>query len=63
MSEVTRTLPLGEEVLEALRAKRNAESAVLGWLEDFERWDWEGCDAEALANNLDQRRYGIHLSV
>jgi len=55
MSEVTRTLPLGDDILDALMGKRNRERAVLSWLENFERGDWAACDASALADGLDQR--------
>jgi len=55
MSEVTRTLPLSGEILEALMGKRNSERATLCWLENCERADWAACDAAALADGLDQR--------
>lgn len=55
MSEVTRMLPLGDEILEALMGKRCPERAMLRWLESYERGDWAACDAAALADGLDQR--------
>jgi c-di-GMP phosphodiesterase len=55
MSEVAPTLPLDNEILEALLGKRSSMRAMLGWLESLERGDWEGCDAAALADGLDQR--------
>jgi c-di-GMP-related signal transduction protein len=55
MSEVARTLPLSDEIVEALLGKKNPERVTLGWLESFERGDWAGCDAAAQENDLDQR--------
>ncbi len=55
MSEVIRTLPLDDEILEALMGKTNSERVVLGWLENCERGDWAACDAAALVSGLDQR--------
>jgi len=54
MSEVARTLPLADEIVEALLGKRNPERAILTWLENFERGDWAGCNAAAEADSLDQ---------
>jgi c-di-GMP-related signal transduction protein len=54
MSEVTRTLPLSDEILLALMGKLNPERVLLSWLENCERGDWAGCDAAAQANELDQ---------
>jgi EAL and modified HD-GYP domain-containing signal transduction protein len=55
MSELAPTLPLADEILEALLGKKSGERAMLGWLEDFERGDWASCDAAAEADGLDQR--------
>lgn len=55
MSEVARTLPLADEIVEALLGKKNSERATLGWLECYERGDWAGCDAATQADGLDQR--------
>ena len=55
MSEVAPTLPLGEEIREALLGKENPERAMLSWLENCERGDWAACDAAAEADGLDQR--------
>jgi EAL and modified HD-GYP domain-containing signal transduction protein len=55
MSEVAPTLPLADEIREALLGKRNCERAMLSWLENFERGDWAGCDAAAEAVELDQQ--------
>jgi c-di-GMP phosphodiesterase len=53
MSDVARTLPLSDEILEALMGKRNPERAILGWLENYEQGDWAACDAAALADGLE----------
>jgi EAL and modified HD-GYP domain-containing signal transduction protein len=55
MSEVARTLPLANEIIEALLGKKGPERAVLGWLESWERGDWAACDAAAKTDGLDQR--------
>jgi len=54
MSEVAPTLPLGDEIREALLGKENPERAMLSWLENCERGDWAACDAAAEADGLDQ---------
>jgi len=55
MSEVAPTLPLADEIVDALLGKRNRVRDVLNWLEHFERGDWADCDAAAQAGELDQQ--------
>ena len=55
MSEVAPTLPLGDEILEALLGKCNRERAMLSWMESCERGDWAGCDGAAQRYGLDQQ--------
>ena len=55
MSDVAPSLPLDDEIRDALLGTRNPERALLGWLENCERGDWTGCDAAALADNLNQQ--------
>ena len=57
MTEVVRTLPLADEILQALLGKKNPERVTLGWLEFYERGDWAGCDAvdRDRPEKLDQR--------
>jgi len=52
---VAPSLPLDDEIRDALLGTRNPERALLGWLENCERGDWTGCDAAALADNLNQQ--------
>ena len=54
MSEVIRTLPLGDEILEALMGENRPERAVLSWLENCERGDWAACDTASQADGLNQ---------
>jgi EAL and modified HD-GYP domain-containing signal transduction protein len=55
MSEVAPSLPLTDEILEALLGKNNLERTMLSWLEHFERGDWAGCNDVAQAGGLDQQ--------
>ena len=55
MSDVAPSLPLDDEIRDALLGTRNPERVLLGWLENCERGDWAGCDAAALADNLNQQ--------
>jgi EAL and modified HD-GYP domain-containing signal transduction protein len=54
MSEIAPTLPLNLEIREALMGTKNRDRSVLGWLESYERGDWNACDAAALADGLNQ---------
>jgi len=62
MEELTPTLPLREEIRDALEGAANHEASLLRWLESHEHGDWAACDAVARANGLDQeamvQRYG-----
>jgi c-di-GMP phosphodiesterase len=55
MSEIVPTLPLSAEIGEALLGTGNHARAVLGWLENYERGDWDACDRAALADGLNQQ--------
>ncbi|MGO9433361.1 MAG: EAL and HDOD domain-containing protein [Terracidiphilus sp.] len=54
MKDIAPTLPLGDEIREALLGTKNPERVLLGWLEKCERGDWAGCDAAAEADGLNQ---------
>jgi EAL and modified HD-GYP domain-containing signal transduction protein len=54
MENIAPTLPLSDEIREALLGKKNPERVPLGWLEKFERGDWAGCDAAAETDGLNQ---------
>jgi EAL and modified HD-GYP domain-containing signal transduction protein len=54
MSEVVPSLPLNPEIRDALLETANRERVLLGWLEHYECGDWEGCDAAAEADGLNQ---------
>jgi len=45
MEKLTPTLPLREEIRQALQGKDNRERILLQWLEFHERGDWAACDA------------------
>jgi EAL and modified HD-GYP domain-containing signal transduction protein len=55
MEDIAPTLPLGDQIREALLGTKNQERVLLGWLEDCERGDWDGCDATAEADCLNQQ--------
>jgi EAL and modified HD-GYP domain-containing signal transduction protein len=55
MSDVATTLPLDDEIREALLGTRNPQRVLLGWLESCERGDWAGCDAAAESDRLNQQ--------
>jgi EAL and modified HD-GYP domain-containing signal transduction protein len=54
MENIAPTLPLSDEIREALLGTKNPERVPLGWLEKFERGDWAGCDAAAETDGLNQ---------
>jgi c-di-GMP phosphodiesterase len=54
MKDIAPTLPLGDEIRDALLGIKNPERVLLGWLEKCERGDWAGCDAAAEADGLNQ---------
>jgi c-di-GMP-related signal transduction protein len=55
MSEIAPTLPLSLEIREALMGTKCQARSVLGWLESYERGDWNACKAAVLANGLKQQ--------
>jgi EAL and modified HD-GYP domain-containing signal transduction protein len=55
MDKVVPSLPLREEVREALKGKTNSERALLRWLENYEQGQWATCDALALAEGIEER--------
>lgn len=55
MEKLTPSLPLREEIREALEGKTNPERALLQWLESYERGEWATCDAVALAEGLEEK--------
>jgi c-di-GMP phosphodiesterase len=65
MNEVTPTLPLRDEIRQALEGAANRDRCLLEWLERHEHGDWAGCDATAEAHRLKQdklvRFYGDAL--
>ena len=55
MKDIAPTLPLGDEIREALLGTKNPSRVLLGWLEKCERGDWAGCDEAAEADKLNQQ--------
>jgi EAL and modified HD-GYP domain-containing signal transduction protein len=55
MSDVAPSLPLGDEIRNALLGTKNPERVLLGWLENCERGNWSACDAAAQADGLNQQ--------
>jgi EAL and modified HD-GYP domain-containing signal transduction protein len=55
MSDVAPALPLGDEIRSALLGKKIPERATLGWLENYERGNWAGCDEDSRTYHLDQQ--------
>jgi len=54
MEELSPSLPLRDEIREALLGRANPQRCSLQWLESHERGDWEACDTAAQANGLNQ---------
>jgi EAL and modified HD-GYP domain-containing signal transduction protein len=54
MEQLAPSLPLRDEIREALLGKDTAERVLLHWLESHEYGDWEACDQVAHAHRLDQ---------
>ena len=54
MAELTPSLPLREEIQQALEGAANAERSLLAWLEFHERGDWAACDAVVQARGLNE---------
>jgi len=54
MADLAPTLPLREEIREALKGAVSLESSLLRWVELHERGEWANCDAIAHAHGLNQ---------
>ncbi|MGD0941685.1 MAG: HDOD domain-containing protein [Terracidiphilus sp.] len=54
MQELTASLPLRNEIREALKGAGNPERALLAWVEAHERGDWAVCDTAAAGIGLDR---------
>lgn len=52
MERIAEAMPLRGEVRQALIGVPNQERTLLGWVEAYERGDWELCDSLALAAHL-----------
>lgn len=52
MEKIAAVMPLRAEIRQALMGVCNQERTLLGWLEAYERGNWELCDTLALAANL-----------
>jgi EAL and modified HD-GYP domain-containing signal transduction protein len=57
MDVLTPTLPLRDEVREALNGANNPEHGLLRWVECHERADWKGCDEVSEQNGFDQKEF------
>jgi len=55
MADLAATLPLREEIREALKGAMSSEGSLLRWLEFHERGEWGKCDEIANAYGLDQQ--------
>lgn len=55
MTELTPLLPLRGEIRRALKGEAVAERCLLGWLEQYERGDWEACNTTAIAYKLEAK--------
>jgi c-di-GMP-related signal transduction protein len=55
MRDVVPALPLSKEIRDALLETKNRERVLLGWLENYERGNWDTCDAAANADDLNQQ--------
>jgi EAL and modified HD-GYP domain-containing signal transduction protein len=56
MEMLTPSLPLRDEIRQALEGEFNAERILLQWLERHENGDWEACDTIVDAYGLDQEK-------
>ena len=56
MEELTPTLPLREEIRQALEGANVPEGILLAWLVSHEHADWAGCDADCRASRLDRKQ-------
>jgi EAL and modified HD-GYP domain-containing signal transduction protein len=55
MDKMIPSLPLRDEIRDALLGKPNPERVLLQWLENHERGDWAACDAAVKAAGVDPR--------
>jgi len=53
MEELAPSLPLRDEIREALKGTVNSERTLLAWVESHERGDWDACDAAVEGKGLD----------
>lgn len=56
MEELAPSLPLRDEVRQALAGRANRERCLLAWLERHEHADWDGCDEIAREYSLGSER-------
>lgn len=56
MEEIVPSLPLRNGICEALSGTANAERRLLGWLECYERAEWDQCDDLIETYSLDPQR-------
>ncbi len=56
MEELTPSLPLRNQICEALQGTSNRERSPLAWLESHEQGDWATCDRIVEANGLNHER-------
>jgi EAL and modified HD-GYP domain-containing signal transduction protein len=57
MEELTPSLPLRAEICAALQGAPNPERALLGWLECYERGDWEMVDTMMQSSSVNQEEF------
>lgn len=55
MSELAPSLPLHDEIREALEGAANRERCLLEWFERHEHGEWQACDTLALTHRLRQK--------
>ncbi len=55
MRDIAPALPLSKEIRDTLLETKNHERVLLGWLENYERGNWDICDAAATADDLNQQ--------
>jgi c-di-GMP-related signal transduction protein len=55
MEQLAPTLPLREEIQQALLGADVAEQKVLHWLQEHEQGNWNGCDRLALRCGLNKQ--------
>jgi EAL and modified HD-GYP domain-containing signal transduction protein len=56
MEELTPTLPLRKEILEALQGAVNREARMLAWLKGHECGDWNTCEAIVASSGIRQEQ-------